>query len=49
VLDVQGFPVLRDWYIVHRAGKRLSVLAQAFKDFILNESKNLVTVPSPKG
>jgi len=49
VLDVQGFPVLRDWYIVHRAGKRLSVLAQAFKDFILNESKSLVTVPSPTG
>ena len=49
VLDVHGFPVLRDWYIVHRAGKRLSVLAQAFKDFILNESKSLVTVPSPRG
>jgi DNA-binding transcriptional LysR family regulator len=49
VLDVQGFPVLRDWYIVHRAGKRLSVIAQAFKDFILNESKSLVTVPSPTG
>jgi hypothetical protein len=25
------------------------VLAQAFKDFILNESKSLVTVPSPTG
>jgi hypothetical protein len=25
------------------------VLAQAFKDFILNESKSLVTVPSPRG
>jgi DNA-binding transcriptional LysR family regulator len=49
VLDVQGFPVLRDWYIVHRSGKRLSVLAQAFKDFILNESKSLVTVPTPTG
>jgi DNA-binding transcriptional LysR family regulator len=49
VLDVQGFPVLRDWYIAHRAGKRLSVIAQAFKDFILNESKSLVTVPSPTG
>lgn len=49
VLDVQGFPVLRDWYIVHHASKRLSVIAQAFKDFILNESKSLVTVPSPTG
>lgn len=37
VLDVEGFPVLREWYIVHRSGKRLSALAQEFRDFILSE------------
>ena len=45
VLDVEGFPVLRDWYIVHRAGKRLSAVAQAFKEFVLKETKGIVHVP----
>jgi DNA-binding transcriptional LysR family regulator len=45
VLDVEGFPVLRDWYIVHRAGKRLSVVAQAFRDFVLKETTGIVQVP----
>jgi DNA-binding transcriptional LysR family regulator len=45
VLDVEGFPVLRDWYIVHRAGKRLSGVAQAFKDFVLKETTGIVHVP----
>ena len=29
-LDVQGFPILRRWYVVHLADKRLSPLARAF-------------------
>ena len=45
VLDVEGFPVLRDWYIVHHAGKRLSVVAQAFKNFVLKETTGIVKVP----
>jgi DNA-binding transcriptional LysR family regulator len=35
VLNVDGFPIMRHWYIVHRADKRLSPAAQAFKDFVL--------------
>lgn len=35
VLDVEGFPILRHWYIVHRADKRLSPVALAFKEFVL--------------
>ena len=35
VLKVVGFPILRHWYIVHRADKRLSPAAQAFKAFVL--------------
>jgi DNA-binding transcriptional LysR family regulator len=35
VLKVEGFPIMRHWYIVHRADKRLSPVAQAFKDFVL--------------
>lgn len=49
VLDVEGFPVLRDWYIVHRRGKRLSALANAFRDFLLQETAALVHVPEISG
>ena len=35
VLDVKGFPIMRHWYVVHRADKRLSPVAQAFKEFVL--------------
>lgn len=38
VLNVEGFPVQREWYIVYRSGKRLSALAQAFREFVLNET-----------
>lgn len=41
VLDVEGFPIMRHWYIVHRADKRLSPVAQAFKEFVL--------APAPAG
>ena len=35
VLPVEGFPIMRHWYLVHRAGKRLSPVARAFKEFVL--------------
>lgn len=35
VLDVEAFPIRRHWYLVHRQGKRLSAVAQAFKQFLL--------------
>jgi DNA-binding transcriptional LysR family regulator len=46
VLDVEGFPIMRHWYIVHRADKRLSPAAQAFKDFVLGPAQPAAdTVP----
>jgi DNA-binding transcriptional LysR family regulator len=36
VLKVEGFPIMRHWYIVHRTDKRLSPVAQAFKTFLLD-------------
>ena len=33
ILDVQGFPILRQWYIVYPKGKELSIVAQAFLEF----------------
>ncbi|MCY1371915.1 HTH-type transcriptional activator CmpR [compost metagenome] len=41
ILDVEGFPILRHWYIVHRREKRLSPIAQAFKEYVLNEASNI--------
>lgn len=38
ILDVQGFPIERQWYVVHDKNKKLSVVAQAFLDFVKQES-----------
>jgi len=38
ILDVEDFPIMRYWHIVQRSGKRLSPVAQAFKQFLLNEA-----------
>lgn len=42
ILDVVGFPIKRHWYVMHRKGKRLSPIAQEFKDFLLNETDKLI-------
>lgn len=42
VLDVQGFPLMLNWYVVHRHGKRLPPVAQAFKNFLLQNGAGLV-------
>jgi len=42
VLDVDSFPIRRHWYVVHRKGKRLSVVAQAFKEFLLQEAAQVM-------
>ena len=34
-LNVQGFPIMRRWYVAHRRGKRLSPTAEAFRKFVL--------------
>ncbi len=44
ILDVQGFPLLRQWYLVQRQGKRLSAAAQAFALFVLNEAARIARV-----
>ena len=42
VLDVEGFPVMRKWHIVHRKNKRLPAVAVAFKEFLLQEGAALI-------
>jgi DNA-binding transcriptional LysR family regulator len=41
-LDVAGFPLLLSWYVVHRRGKRLPPVAQAFKDFLAADGAALI-------
>ncbi len=36
-LDVESFPLVRNWYVVHHKTKQLSPISQAFIDFILNQ------------
>ncbi len=42
VLDVEGFPVVRAWHVVHRRNKRLPPVAVAFKEFLLQEGAVLI-------
>lgn len=42
ILDVEDFPIVRHWYVMHRKGKRLSTVAQAFKQFLLEEANALL-------
>ena len=42
LLDVKGFPVRRRWYAVHLKGKKLSLVAQTFLNFILMESDEVL-------
>ena len=50
ILDVAEFPILRHWYVVHRRGKRLPTVAQAFKEFLLKDARELLrgTPPSSR-
>jgi len=50
ILDVAGFPIVRDWHIVQRKNKRLSTAAQAFQKFLLEEAEKLAgTSKKPRG
>ena len=42
VLDVDGFPISWQWYVGHSRGKRLSILARTFIDFMFVEGPSLL-------
>ncbi|MBS4095392.1 MAG: LysR family transcriptional regulator [Sulfuricella sp.] len=42
ILDVVSFPLLRYWYVAHRKGKRLTAVAQGFKEFLVNEAAKVL-------
>jgi LysR family transcriptional regulator, low CO2-responsive transcriptional regulator len=41
-LNVEGFPIQHHWYVIYPSGKQLSLAAQTFLDFLLNEGKAIV-------
>ncbi|MFM2430214.1 MAG: hypothetical protein RLZZ511_1427 [Cyanobacteriota bacterium] len=41
ILDVDGFPISRQWYVVQGGGKQLSAIAQAFYEYLMNEGKQV--------
>lgn len=41
VLDVQHFPLLRQWYAVHPKGKKLSNTSRRFLDFLLKDGARI--------
>ncbi len=42
ILDVEGFPIPRQWYAIYPSGKQLSVVARTFFDYLLNEGKQAI-------
>ncbi len=42
VLDVVNFPLMLNWYVVHRNSKRLPPVAEAFKKFLLRDGPGLI-------
>jgi LysR family transcriptional regulator, low CO2-responsive transcriptional regulator len=42
VLPVSGMPVMRDWYVVHRASKHLSPATTAFRAYLVAEGARLI-------
>lgn len=48
VLDVDHFPIMRHWHVVHRKNKRLSTAANAFNQFLLNDAKGQTILATSK-
>lgn len=41
LLDVQGFPIEREWYLVHPKGRKLSVVARSFLDLVREQGQQI--------
>ena len=41
ILDFQHFPIKRRWFVCHLAGKKLSVIAETFLNYLLEESPKM--------
>lgn len=50
ILDVEGFPIPGAWYVVHPGDRRLSVVAQAFFDYLVSDARlfDPMNTPAPR-
>ena len=44
ILDVEGFPIERQWYVAYPAGKQLSVVARSFLEYLKQVPKHVIEV-----
>src|SRR6185503_10836407 len=42
VIAVRGFPVMRQWYVVHLRERRLPPITEAFERFVVGEGARLI-------
>ncbi|MGE0073298.1 MAG: LysR family transcriptional regulator [Thiomonas sp.] len=48
LLDVEHFPIMRQWFVVYRKGKRLSAVAQAYLEFLTQQARALASPKDPQ-
>ena len=46
-LDIVGLPLMRRWYVVHRAGRFMSGAAMAFVEFAVESAPGLLAELHP--
>ncbi|MBD6619225.1 LysR family transcriptional regulator [Komarekiella sp. 'clone 1'] len=44
ILDVQYFPIKRNWFMVYSSGKQLSIVARAYYEYLLDAAKKIVAL-----
>lgn len=51
ILDVQGLPLMRQWYVLYLRGRRLSPAASAFRDYVIRYGGERIhaTLGIPRG
>jgi len=49
IVKVEGFPIMRQWYVVHRRGRRLPRIAEAFARFLVEEGARRIRSIAAEG
>jgi DNA-binding transcriptional LysR family regulator len=47
LLDIEGFPIMDQWYLCYPEGKQLSIVAQVFLDYMLSTGRELTVMSLP--
>ncbi len=46
ILDVEKFPIARQWYVIYSAGKQLSTIARTFLEYLQTEGREIADATS---